>query len=233
VKRRILDLLDHAYREEKAFVEALSVDERCVPGTPARWSAKDTVAHIAAWKLRAAHMLATLRSGEPGLDLESLERFNERVFREHLDLAWPEILVESARAYELLREQTEATPDAVLLAPEESEGHDEPVWWFVVGVGCNHAVGHLAEYLFEQGDPARAIEMQEKLANPLLQLNASPAWRARVHYGLAIYYAAGALVGKAVEALKAAGRFDPALVERSKSDPHLAALHRNAAAQSS
>jgi tetratricopeptide (TPR) repeat protein len=227
LKLRLLDLLERAYEEEQVFVQGLSDEERSAVGAPEQWSAKDMIAHIAAWKERAAQVLAALRAGEPGPGFDGLDRINARIFAEHQNLPWSDVLSRSAQKVGFLREQTEATPDDVLIAPEESDRHDEPVWWFVVGAGYNHSLGHLAEYYIGRGDTTYAIEMQEEAAEYLLPLDEGPEWQGRVHYGLAIYCAAVGQSGKAIDALRKAFRLHPALVERSKQDPRLASIREN------
>ena len=202
LKPQLLELLEYAYRQEQVFVQSLAGEARSAVGTPERWSAKDTLAHIAAWKRRAAQVLAAIAGGEPGLDFEGLDQFNAEVFREHRDLPWFDVLDKSRQAYRLLREQTQATPEDVLAAPEPSGPQDKPAWWFVVGNGCTHALGHLAQAYIEQGQAAFALEMQEGAAELLLQLDGGPDWR--VYYGLAGHYAAAGQPEKAIAALRRA-----------------------------
>jgi len=227
LKLRLLDLLERAYEEEQVFVQRLSDEERSAVGAPEQWSAKDVIAHIAAWKERAAQVLAALRSGEPGPDFEGLDQINARIFEENQNLTWSDVLSRSAQKVGFLHEQTEATPDDVLIAPEESDWHDEPVWWFVVGAGYNHSLGHLAQYYIGRGDTTYAIEMQEEAAEHLLPLDEGPEWQGRVHYGLAIYYAAVGQPGKAIDASRKAFRLHPALAERSKADSRLTSIREN------
>jgi tetratricopeptide (TPR) repeat protein len=227
LKLRLFDLLERAYQEEQVFVQGLSDEERSAGGTPEQWSAKDMIAHIAAWKERAAQVLAALRSGEPGPGFDGLDRINARIFEEHQNPTWSDVLSRSAQRYGFPREQTGATPDGVLIAPEESDLQDEPVWWFVVGAGYNHSLGHLAEYYIGRGDTTYAIEMQEEAAEHLLPLDEGSEWQGRVHYGLAIYYAAAGQTGKAIDALRRACRLHPALVERAKQDSRLASIQEN------
>jgi tetratricopeptide (TPR) repeat protein len=224
LKLRLLDLLERAYEEEQVFVQGLSDEERSAVGTPEQWSAKDVIAHIAAWKGRAAQVLAALRSGQPGPGFDGLDQINARIFEAHRDLPWSDVLSRSAQTYRFLREQTDATPDDVLIAPEELDRQDEPVRWFVVGAGYNHPLGHLAEYYIGRGDTTYAIEMQEGAAELLLPLDEGPEWQGRVHYGLAIYCAAVGQTGKAIDALRTAFRLHPALVERAEQDPRLASI---------
>ena len=64
LKQKLVALLEHAYAREQVFVQSLSDEDRSATGTLERWSAKDTIAHIVAWKERAAQVLAaTTHSG--------------------------------------------------------------------------------------------------------------------------------------------------------------------------
>ncbi len=225
LKSRVVQLLDHAYRQEQIFVQILSDEERSAAGTPERWSAKDTIAHITAWKERAAQVLAALKGGEPAPAFDGPDPFNARIFTERQDLTWSVVLDQNWRAYRSLREGTQATPEDVLASPESSEGYNEPVWWFVVGVGCAHSLAHLADYYIGQGKAGFAITMQEQAADLLLQLDGGPHWQ--VYYGLACHYAAAGQPDEAITALREALRLNPGLVERSKQDPRLDSLREH------
>jgi len=227
LKQKLVDLLEHAYRQEQIFVQSLSDEEYSAASTLRQWSAKDTIAHIAAWKERAAQVLTALQSGEPAPGFNGLDHFNARVFEEHQNLTWSDVLDKSAQAYGFLQEQTQATPNGLLIAPEASDPDNEPVWWFIVGVGCNHSLNHLAQHYIGRGNTSYAIEMQEEAAGPLFQLDDSPDWQGLVHYGLAIHYAAAGKTGEAVDALRKAFRFNPALVERSKKDSGLTSIRES------
>jgi tetratricopeptide (TPR) repeat protein len=219
LRRKLVDLLDDAYAQEQTFVQNLTDAERSLVGTPERWSSKDTIAHTAAWRDRAVQVLAALRTGEPGPGFEGADQFNARMFAEGQNLTWPEVLEKSRRAYQFLREQTQATPEYVLVAPDPSELHDEPAWWFIVGNGCTHALGHLADHSIAHGRAASAIEMQEEAAELLVQLEGP---KGKVYYGLARHYAAAGRPQKAIEALGKAFGLDPSLIEQAEKDPALA-----------
>jgi tetratricopeptide (TPR) repeat protein len=227
LKQKLVALLEYAYAQEQVFVQSLPDEDRSADGALERWSAKDIIAHIAAWKERAARVLAALRRGESGLEFGGLDPFNAGVFQEFQNLPWSDVLERSRQAYQFLREQTQATPDEVLVAPEPAEENGEPVWWFIVGAGCNHALGHLAQYYIAQGNAPRAAQMQEQVAGPLFQLDAGPDWQSRVYYGLAVYYAAAGQMQQAMDALHAAFRLNPGLVERAREDLGLTSLREH------
>jgi hypothetical protein len=226
LKQRLVQLLEYAYRKEQIFIQNLTDEERSIAGNTKEWSAKDTIAHIAAWKGWGSQVLAALRYGEPGSSsgFDDLAAFNAKVFEEAQALTWDQVLDKSRQVHHTLREQTEATEDVVLVAPEGLEQQNEPVWWLVVGIGCTHALEHLTEYCIKHGRAAIAIEMQEEAAELLLQLD-GPNWK--VYYGLAGHYAAAGLPEKAIDALGKALSYNPKLVEQSRDDPRFACLREH------
>jgi hypothetical protein len=56
-KTLLLDLLRQARETEMDFVDGLSDGQRARSGTLEDWSAKDVIAHVAAWKARMADIL--------------------------------------------------------------------------------------------------------------------------------------------------------------------------------
>ena len=62
----LLTLLLRARKAELAWIDTLSETEREINGTPERWSAKNLLAHIAAWKRRGAERLALIERGGTG-----------------------------------------------------------------------------------------------------------------------------------------------------------------------
>ena len=222
LKARLVELLEYAYTQEQLLVQNLSDEERLAQGTATQWSAKDMIAHIAAWKDRAAQILAAVISGTPVPDFDGPDQFNAQVFEQHHSLTWSEVLDLSSQAYLFLREQMETASEDRLTTPELPEPDSKPVWWWVVGTGCSHPIGHLTEFYVERGDIPLATRIQEEAANLLLQLDRGPDWR--VHYGLAGHYASTGQMDKAIEALRKASRLNPESVEHSKGDQRLASL---------
>jgi tetratricopeptide (TPR) repeat protein len=225
LKLGLLELLERAYKEEQVFVQRLS-DERAAVGTPAQWSAKDVIAHIAAWKERTAQELAAMASDEPGPDFSNMDQFNARIFKEHQKLLWSDVLNKSKQAYRRLYEQTKVTPNDVLTDPKALDWHDGPIWWLIMGRGCNHSLGHLTQCYIEQGKIDYATGLQEEAAGLLLQLDESSDWQGLVHYGLARVYTGLGRIAKAIGELREAYRLTD-LVEQSKEDPSLASIREN------
>jgi len=64
LKSKLVALIERASQEEQALFAKLSEEERAVRGEPDRWSPKDVIAHLAAWRGRMAENLAAAARGE-------------------------------------------------------------------------------------------------------------------------------------------------------------------------
>jgi tetratricopeptide (TPR) repeat protein len=227
LKRKALGLLERAYKEEQAFVQRLSDEERFTVGTPEQWSAKDTIAHIAAWKERAVQELTAMASGEPGPDFDGYDQINARIFKKHQDFAWSEVLNKSRQVHRLLQEQTEAMPNDVLTDTRALDWYGEPIWQLIVVRGCTHPLHHLAQRYIERGNADYATRIQEEATDLLLQLDDDSVWQSYVHYGLANHYAGLGQTEKTINELREAFRLNPDLIERSRENPSFASVQED------
>ena len=57
LREALLRMMDDAWSRERRLIAELPNDEYTRQGTPNRWSARDVVAHIAAWRRQAADQL--------------------------------------------------------------------------------------------------------------------------------------------------------------------------------
>lgn len=228
LKRKALEILERAYKEEQTSVQRLSDKERSAIGTPEQWSAKDTIAHIAVWKERAVQELAAMASGEPGPDFDGYDQINARIFKEHQDFAWSEVLNKSRQVHCLLQEQTEAMPNDVLTDARALDWYGEPIWRLIVVRGCIHPLHHLAQCYIERGNVDYATRIQAEAASLLLQLDDDPVWQGYVHYGLANHYAGLGQTEETINKLREALRLNPDLIERSKENPSFASVREDA-----
>jgi hypothetical protein len=226
LKSKLIELIEHTSKEEQALFARLSEDERAVRGEPDRWSPKDTIAHVAAWKTRLAEYLATAARGETPVRDEDYEAVNVQIFEENRDRSWPEILEEAAGASRQLVEQVERTSEAELRDTETLPWQGErPLWRVMVGTGTIHPLAmHLGPLLIERGEKEYATALQEKTARMLSELDESQSWQGLVRYNLACHYALAGETGTAIEKLGEALELNPGLTEWSKEDADLASL---------
>ena len=105
-KERLLDLIEQGYAEEEVFMSSLSEEERARTGTPEDWSARDLIAHVAAWKSRVAAEIAAARRGEPPAPGEELDHINAGIFEENRGKTWGMIQEDAGYAKNELAAQT-------------------------------------------------------------------------------------------------------------------------------
>ena len=154
-------------------------DGRCVePGTapdrgtagrrvraarsPDGWSARDVVAHIAAWRRQAADQLKHANNAERE-DFDT-QTFNERTFREHQDLSWTAIGRISESAYLVLRAQTERLSDEQLRQPADLSRSNWSPWQLIKVDGFDHPMAHMASLCRRLEDGAKEESIAEAVA---------------------------------------------------------------------
>jgi len=225
LKHKLLNLLELAYEQEQALVVQLSDEERATIGTLERWSAKDLMAHVAAWKERMAQSITAASRGESPPAFGDVDQANAEIFAKHRNRSWAEVLEYSERAYRLLVETVDAVHDDDLVNTQILPWQNgRPLWRLVAGNGYSHPISHLAQYYTDRGEVRYATEISEEAAGLLAQLDDSPGWRGIVRYNLACHYALSGQRERAVDELREALRLNPDLTEWSKEDPDLASI---------
>jgi tetratricopeptide (TPR) repeat protein len=232
IKPRLLELLNRARAEEQAMIASLSDDERAATGTLEHWSAKDIVAHNAAWKARMVDRLAAAVADEPPATPDDTDQINAEIFEAHRTQPWSEVLAESDRAYTTLVERTQAMNEDDLVDANRYPRLDgRPAWRGIVGNGYSHPLAHIAQFYVQRGDLERANQMQETAAQLLAQLDESANWRGITVYNLACHYALSGQTEKAIAGLAEALRLNPDLTEWSKQDSDLDSIRQEPAYQ--
>ncbi len=114
-------MLIEQMRAQRAWFEQVltGMSEAATVKVPVQehWTAKDIVAHIAAWERQLIAWLQAAACGEP-LDLPApgtwgpyLEQFNARSYEENCDRSLVDIMRESREAFEKLMVELEALPE--------------------------------------------------------------------------------------------------------------------------
>lgn len=227
IKPKLIALIERGCEQEQALFASLSEDERAVKGKPDRWSPKDVIAHLAAWKTRMADNLAAAARGEAPVRYDDFEETNARDFEAYRDEPWPKILEKATTACRQLVEQVEQRSEAELRSAELLPSQeDRPLWRSIAGNSYMHPLMHLSQIYAERGGVEFATEMQKEAARLLAELDESQTWQGVVRYNLACHYA---LVGERQEAiagLQEALELNPGLTEWSKEDPDFASIRR-------
>jgi hypothetical protein len=221
LKDELAALIESIDAEEQALFASLSEDERATRGEPDRWSPKDVIAHLAAWKERLLETLALAARGESPVRYDDFNAVNARDFEAYRDKSWAKILEKARTANRQLIEQIEGRSEAELTAVLHGE---RTVWQSIAGTGYTHPVIHLGEIYLDSGETGYATRLQEEGAAELLGLDRSPAWQGTVRYNLACHYALVGEKERALSGLREALELNPGLTEWSKQDPDFASL---------
>src|SRR5437762_6602008 len=147
-------MLTVARAAERDIFGALPATAREAPNTIGEWSAKDVLAHLAAWRAVEARSLERRIRGESGTDPGDppselpINDANAMLHDKHAHLTWDE---------------TERVADASVEALIQAIGRSSTVALcecdgIIVGIGANgsnHAVGHLIDMAHLVGAQAR------------------------------------------------------------------------------
>ena len=221
-KALLLDLLKQAREVEMQFVEALSDEQRARSGTLEDWSAKDVIAHIAAWKARMADNLLAVSEGRPPTETGDGDRENARFFEVYRDQTWEQVLGGAAGAFQRLLARVEMLGEQELVSREVFPWQGErPLWRLVVGNGYIHPIAHMAEFQRNQGNREQAARMIGEMARSMAGLDDGPAWQGAVKYNLACHYSLLGATAEAIRELRDALALAPGLTDWSKQDPDL------------
>jgi len=226
LKSKLVELIEHAFKEEQTLFDNLSEEERSVAGEPDRWSPKDVIAHLAGWKARLAENLAAAAGGGTVVRYDDFEAVNAREFEEQRDWSWSKVLEKAAEACQRLVEQVEARSEGELRGTETLPWQgDRPLWRLIVGSGYIHPLAmHLSSIYIKRGEKKYATELQEEAANLLWELDESASWQGVVRYNLACHYALIGETERAIEELGQALELNPGLTEWSKEDSDFASI---------
>lgn len=227
----LLDLLRQAHHNQNTFFQQLPAAELSATGTPELWSAKDHVAHLTFWRQRLTLRLQAIVHDEPQPEIESYEQLNPQIFEAHRTQPWPAVLAESDQAYADLTACTALVGDDDLTALGRFEwvGGGMPLYTAFMGNCYEHTQNHLAQYLLDRQEDARAVAIYEQWAGSVVEAGVPDLLKGYTLYNLACFYATHGQVETARPALRQALALYPEVREFALTDPDLVALRPNVA----
>jgi tetratricopeptide (TPR) repeat protein len=232
IKPKITHLLEWTIEQELSFIAELSEAEKSATGTYEHWAIKDTLAHIAAWKIHITENLALAYNNQTPVNIEDYEAVNKEIFEAHHRLPWTVIEhgIQAANANLMARLQRISEED--LCDPQRFAWQEgQPLWRGIAGNSFFHPLTHLATLFIERGKPERARRMLKEAARLAEETDRSPEWRGAAIYNLACCYAQTGFTELAIENLKTAFEIQPDLIEWSKKDPDLDSIRQQPAYQ--
>jgi len=191
------------------------------PRPEGRWSARDNLAHLAAWRDHAARLLESVRSGAtPPVESSDFDGQNRQLFEVAKDLSAAAVRADADRSWDTLSAALEACSDADLRQPRPGRPGQE-VWEAVPGNAHHHLAEHLGYLCAEAGDAA-AAEAAALWAHDL-DNRAFPgvSARATAAYNLSCFYARAGRAADALPHLELAISLDPRVVGWARGDADL------------
>jgi tetratricopeptide (TPR) repeat protein len=225
IKPQLIDLLKSARADEVAFVGSLTDAERNVNGALDHWSAKDLVAHMAFWRAIMVKRLLAAQRGETPPDFDNYLALNDQTFEASRYRTWAEVLTDSERAFDDLVAKVKEMSDDELTDPTRYEWREgEPLWTSVRGNGYDHPEAHIAQFYFDRGERARALEMLRTVTETTIRLDPSPQTRGTAIYNLGCFLALNGESAQAIDLVRESFGLRHDLVEFYKQDSDLNSL---------
>lgn len=215
-------LLRAARDAERDLFSELPAARRETPATIGDWSAKDVLAHLAAWRAIEARRLEATRRGEPNPPADPVlhapvDESNARIHEDFAGAGWEQVEQQADESVQALLAAIGRSTNDILC-----ECHDD-----IVGIGANgtnHAMAHLSDIanLADDFDRYRvfALDIERILARGHLP----PRDSGVMLYNLACHYALAADLDDARRLLRIAFAHRADLRQAAVDDPDLASL---------
>jgi hypothetical protein len=215
VRVPLLRTLDEARRREQ---ELTALCDDSPPANPQRWTAKDHVAHLAAWRRHATEVLQAASSGVPLAEPEDIDARNAVIHAENRERGAALVLADARDSYGDLAGAIVACTEEQLAGARH--GPPGEVWRVVPGNGHAHLAQHLVQWYREHGDED-AAEATARWTRGLDDLFTDQRSRAVAAYNQACFHAQTGDVNRALPLLAAGLQIDPGLREWAAQDRDL------------
>jgi hypothetical protein len=189
------------------------------------------IAHIMLWRERQGDRLEAARAGEtPTLvhSHEGIDAINDEAYDQFQKLSWPEVWDKSEKAFVRFLELVDAFSESELFDPDRYPWmNGRPLWRQIAVNGFAHPLAHISERYLEEGNRAKAVEVERFSTETGLSMEDSPGWRGGMWYNLACFYVKIEDYEAALTLLQEAFILNPGLKEWGLQDPDLEALRTN------
>jgi tetratricopeptide (TPR) repeat protein len=216
-----LRILLEAGREKEASDLIPHVDDTR-PSQAGRWTAKDNLAHLSAWRLIAAAELEAVRTGTPAPASvsEATDENNANVYEGTRNQRAAAVLEDARRSWATLASAVEACSEDELLKPRIRRP-EQAAWQVIPGNTFFHIAEHLGYWNDERGEPDQS-ESAAVWAHDLAS-NTMPDERQRgtADYNLGCFYAVRGRAEDAVPYLRRGIELNPSLRDWAKTDSDL------------
>lgn len=211
-------------REKEASALVPFVDGS-TPSEPERWSAKDNLAHLAAWRLLAAAELDAVRTGIGGstVTAETQQGHNARVYEATRHQTAALVREAGDRSWDALTTALEACSDEELEKPRLRRP-EQPVWQVIPGNTYFHVGQHVGWWSTERGADEAAEDVAKWAHDLATTTFPSESSRGIADYNLGCFYASRGQAERAIPWLRSGFELNPMLREVAREDTDLDAI---------
>ena len=215
--------LVEAGRQKEASDLLPHVDD-APPALPRRWTARDQLAHLTAWRLIATTELNAVRTGGTPPDVaEENDVENAKIYARTHDQKSASVLDEARHSLDLLLAAVEACSEEDLEKPR-THRPEQPAWQIIPGNTYFHVAQHLGYWSSERGDEAPAEEAAKWAHELATKTFPEDRRRGVADYNLGCFYAVRGRSEDAMPYLRSAFELRPDLREWAKEDTDLDAI---------
>jgi tetratricopeptide (TPR) repeat protein len=223
IKDKLQNLMA-AGRDKEASDLLPHVDDS-LPSEPGRWTAKDNLAHLSAWRLTAASELDAVRTGGPAPTSvkEDIDESNAKVYEATRHQRAASVVEAARRSWATLEAALEDCSEEDLLKPRVRRP-EQPAWQVIPGNTYFHIAEHLGYWHSERGEDAaaeRAAIWAHDLANATFT---DDPQRGIADYNLGCFYALRGRADDAIAYLRSGIELNPSLREWARTDTDLEAI---------
>jgi tetratricopeptide (TPR) repeat protein len=219
MKHKLRDLIK-AGRDKEASDFLPHVND-ALPDEPARWTAKDQLAHLTAWREYAAAEMDAVRTGSPAPDVSDDDDIeNAKTYKKTHHQPAASIREAGKSSWDRLAAAVEACSDADLAKPRIRRPQ-QPLWQTIPNNTYNHLAEHLATWHSDMGDAAgaeKAAKWGYDLATSTFPNNRT---RGAAAYNLGCFYAKHGRAAEAMSYLRKGIELRPDLRDWAKQDSDL------------
>jgi tetratricopeptide (TPR) repeat protein len=223
IKDKLQNLMA-AGRDKEASDLLPHVDDS-LPSEPGRWTAKDNLAHLSAWRLTAASELDAVRTGGPAPTSvkEDIDESNAKVYEATRHQRAASVVEAARRSWATLEAALEDCSEEDLLKPRVRRP-EQPAWQVIPGNTFFHIAEHLGYWHTERGEDAAAEQAAIWAYDLAIATFPDERQRGTADYNLGCFYAVRGRLEEAIPYLRSGIEQNPSLREWAKTDTDLEAI---------
>ena len=220
MREKLRNLIQVGRQRERTDLHAYVNDSP--PDEAGRWTAKDQLAHVTAWRRVAAAELEAVRTGVPDpvvADGDDVE--NARIYEATHRLPAATVIEAAERSWDQLSSALEACSEDVLSKPRIRDRGAEAWLWQVVPDNVHHLAEHLVYWQTEAGNVAGAEQAAIWAYEIATATLTDDRGRGGAEYNLGCFYAVRARLDEAMPYLLRGLELRPDLRDWAKQDSDL------------